>query len=225
MWQTTKCKDCGQKVDDNGDFCHNCGARLKESSQDFVYNQMFDLLKLEISRTARLDSKAHTYIGFLSIAITILASLGGLIIESIKTEGKIMTDIIIFISIIYVFVALFFIIGVLFAFRAYHTGSIFVRKQSNNKGQSGTKLKRSHPKSNKVFLGLDLRWLSENYEMGLPNVQKYLISHILEIHSRRRSLNNQKSNNILYAYIATITSVLLLLCMVIIIGIYGMGLL
>ena len=135
------------------------------------------------------------------------------------------TNIILTLSIVYVFVALFFIFGVFSAFWAYHKGSIFIEKKSNGKGKSGKISKNGHLKSKEVFIGFDFNWLSENSEMGLSNLQKFLIPHLREIHAIRYSLNNQKSNCILFAYIFTMVAVSLLLFMVIIIGTYGMGLL
>jgi hypothetical protein len=205
------CKECEEKVSDDWEYCFKCGAKIDEPSRKFIYDQLFELMKLETSRSAQLDSKAHTYIGFLSIAITILGSFGGLLIENIKSQGLILSNIIIIISILYVLVALLFIIGVIFAFKAYHTGSIKINEEYGD-----------HVPLN-VFVGMDVDWLAKKSGRRLSHVQNYLIPHLRWIYLRNYRLNNEKSNNILNAYMCTIIAVFLLLGMIVVIGLYGTG--
>ncbi len=56
------------------------------SKLSFVYDQLFELMKQENEgRQLHLDSKANTYIGLLSIAVTIFGTLGGLLtVENIN---------------------------------------------------------------------------------------------------------------------------------------------
>ena len=219
-----KCNNCGYEDEEDTEFCFNCSIKRYGSSRDFAYNQLFELMRLEIARSARLDSKAHAYIGFLSIAVTILGTLGAIIIENIKTQGIMTTNIIFTLSIFYVFVVMFFIFGVLSAFWAYHKGSIFMENKLREEAKQGKRPKRKRPKSKEVFFGFDVNWLSEYSEIGTSKLQKSLIPHLREIHERRYLLNNDKSDCILYAFMFTMVAISLLLCIVITIGIYGMGL-
>lgn len=207
----TLCKKCGANVSEEWEYCFECGARIIKPSLAFMYDQLFEVLKLEGQRREHLDSKASTYIGLLSIAVTIVVSLGSLTIKDFKSHQLIASNTtLVIISVLYVLTVLFFIIGVFYAFRAYHTGSKIVKGESDNQ----------MPKN--VFLFMDVKWLAENSDMKLSSVQKVLINHIHEIYSVNYPLNNQKSNNILYAYRFTFFAIILLLILfiTILIGAY-----
>lgn len=94
-------------------------------SGEFIYNQLFELMKLENSRRENLDSKAQTYIGLLSIAITLLVALGAVTIEYAKKE-LVFSDTVGIMLLFYLCTEFAFIAGTIFAFKAYHTGSPFV---------------------------------------------------------------------------------------------------
>jgi hypothetical protein len=80
-------------------------------------------MKLEESRRNNLDSKAHSYIGLLSIAITLLVAVGGILINDFTQTDSTIPDSTRGILILYLLTELFFVIGVIHAFSAYHTGS------------------------------------------------------------------------------------------------------
>jgi len=194
----TLCQKCGAALSEEWDYCFECGTRIVEPSLAFTYDQLFELVKLEEERREHLDTKAYTYIGLLSIAVTIIVSLGSLTIKDFKSHQLLASNVILIISGLYVVTVLLFIIGVLFAFRAYHTGSIIVKG-----GVDGQKQKN-------VFLFMDVDWLVKNSDRRLSSVQKELIDHLREIFSINYQLNNQKSNNILYAYKFTIIAIIFL---------------
>lgn len=196
----TLCQKCGADVSEEWEYCFECGARIIEPSLAFMYDQLFEVLKLEEQRREHLDSKASTYIGLLSIAVTIIVSSGLLTIKDFKSHQLIASNItLLIIAVLYVLTVLFFIIGVLYAFRAYHTGSKIVKGEIDN-----LMLKN-------VFLFMDVDWLVKNSDKRLSSVQKELINHIHKIFSLNYPLNNQKSNNILYAYRFTFFAIILLL--------------
>lgn len=207
----TLCQKCGANVSEEWEYCFECGARIIEPSLAFMYDQLFEVLKLEEQRRERLDSKASTYIGLLSIAVTIIVSLGSLTIRDFKSHQLIASNItLLIISVLYFLTVLFFIISVLYAFRAYHIGSKIVKGEID-----GRMLKN-------VFLFMDMDWLVKNSDKRLSSVQKVLINHIYEIFSLNYPLNNQKSNNILYAYRFTLFATILLLSLFVtmLIGVY-----
>jgi amino acid transporter len=167
---------------------------------------------MENERSLQLDSKANTYIGLLSIAVTIFGVLGGLLtVENIKLLKTFNFNIILFMYIIYMLIIIFFIIGVLFAFKAYHTGSPLVK--DSNDSQKMKKL----IDSGRVFVKLNPDTV---YDLLNRRSQKNdLISQLLFILKINRNLNIEKSTGILWSFRITIVAILLLLVMTIYIGV------
>ena len=102
-----------------------------ETSVEFAYDQLYDLVKLEEERRAYLDTKAGTYIGLLGVSVSILTAFGGILIIQngqilkIKDMDAISShDLLILIYFFYFIIIFLFIIAVFFAFRAYNTGSL-----------------------------------------------------------------------------------------------------
>jgi hypothetical protein len=118
------CQNCGAELlSDNEDYCHKCGAEVLRPSRAFIYEQLCDLMKLQDNRRQHIDSKAHTYIGLLSIAVTIIVALGGLAIKNIMNPELLMSNNGLILLVLYLSTVLLFIISVIFAFRAYHIGA------------------------------------------------------------------------------------------------------
>lgn len=115
---------------------------MPQTSQTFAYNQLFELMKLEVTRRQYLDSKASTYIGLLSIAVTVLTAFGGILvfrggqIQEIKAQQQLISNELgVLISILYLLIVFCFVMGVIFAFYAFSTGSKNVplnTKESNH---------------------------------------------------------------------------------------------
>lgn len=237
----TLCQKCGASVSDDEEFCYKCGARIDEPSLTFIYDQLFELLKLENQRREHLDSKAQTYIGLLSIAVTIIVSLGSLTIKDLKSQQLIASNINLIIYVLYISTVLFFISSVLFAFRAYHTGSIIMyppkvlqwgitlikrlklnlsqRLAPNNSRAVGynNEVEPAAQTPKNVFVIVEVPWLVKNSDKRLSKVKKSLIDHLGNIHSINYQLNNQKSDNLLYAYYFSVIALIFLAILFIII--------
>jgi len=126
------CQNCGEEIlSDNWDYCHKCGTEILRPGRAFIYEQLFELMKLQDNRRQHLDSKAHTYIGLLSIAVTIIVALGGLTIENIIIQQLLISNNTLILSVLYVSTVLLFTIGVIVAFHAYHIGSPIIKNEGN----------------------------------------------------------------------------------------------
>ena len=154
--------------------------------------------------------------------MTIIVSLGGLAIDNIMYSELLVSNNGLILSVFYVFTVLFFSIGVIFAFRAYHIGSPIIKIDGKNNGDKN-KIQITDKKTKKVYARLDENWLVENSEEGLVFLQKNMIHFLGKNMSINQKYNTQKSNNLIYAYYITITAIisLLLLCVVIILNIYA----
>ena len=204
------CQSCGGKIkSSNWNYCHKCGTEILNPSQAFIYEQLFELMKLQDNRRQHLDSKAHTYIGLLSIAVTIIVALGGLAIENIRIHQLLISNNISILFVLYVTTVLLFTSGVIVAFRAYHIGSPIIPADT---------------KSDKVYLRLEEKHLIDISDKGLAQTQKTLIDDVRGLISKNQKFNIKKSNNIIRAYYITIAAIisLLLLCVTIILSIYGL---
>jgi hypothetical protein len=211
-----KCPSCDYEGTVGQKFCHECGEEMPNPIKSFVYDQLFELVKMENERSLQLDSKANTYIGLLSIAVTIFGILGGLLtVENIKLLKTFNFNIIMFLYILYMLITIFFIIGVLFAFRAYHTGSPMVRDSDDSK-----KLKELID-SGKVFVKLNPDTLHDL--LNKQSRKDDLISQLEVILKINRNLNIKKSTSILWSFRITIVAILLLLVMTIYIGVVSIG--
>ncbi len=209
------CNKCGNPISWDDKYCEKCGNKIFKPSREFTYNQLFELMKIQENRREHLDSKASTYIGLLSIAVTVIGGLGSIAIATIQSKESSASNLILIISSLYFSTIILFIIGVLIAFHAYHVGSIIVNE----------KLLKTKPIEieRKVFHGMDVDWLVKNSDKGLQFVQKELILHVRNVYSVNYQLNNLKSNSIIWAYRFSIggISLLLLLCITLLIGIFG----
>ncbi|RZB33487.1 MAG: hypothetical protein SRB1_01144 [Desulfobacteraceae bacterium Eth-SRB1] len=131
------CQSCGEKIlSDNWDYCRKCGTEILRPGRAFIYEQLFELMKLQDNRRQHLDSKAHTYIGLLSIAVTIIVALGGLTIENIIIRQLLSSNNISILSVLYFSTVLLFTISVIVAFHAYHIGSPIIKENSDRENIS-----------------------------------------------------------------------------------------
>ena len=123
------CPNCKNRIEeDYWDYCPKCRTEIFRPNRAFIYEQLFELMKLQDNRRQYLDAKAHTYIGLLSIAVTIIVALGGLTFKNgMWLQLLISNNGFIILSVLYVSTVLLFIIGVIFAFRAYHIGSPIIK--------------------------------------------------------------------------------------------------
>lgn len=237
------CPKCNRIVAEEWDFCTYCGQELvHETSNAFAYDQLFELMKLEEARRSYLDSKASTYIGLLSIAVTVLTAFGGALtiregqIQEIKNPQIVISSLAMLIMyILYFFIIIVFILGVIFAFRAYITGSIKTSPDSEKKNmlkKLAEELCSLIPKKLRsffqideidVFQGMDIDYIAKYSDIKLLEMRKDLIYHLKDITSNNYNLNNLKSDRIISAYRVTILGILLLLLLSLIVGLIGIG--
>jgi hypothetical protein len=123
------CPNCKNIIEeDYWDYCPKCRTEIFRPNRAFSYEQLFELMKLQDNRRQYIDTKASTYIGLLSIAVTIIVALGGLTFKNgMCLQLLISNNGFIILSVLYVSTVLLFIIGVIFAFRAHHIGSPIIK--------------------------------------------------------------------------------------------------
>lgn len=225
------------------DTCPKCGQELKEPiSQTFAYDQLFELMKIEENRRIYLDSKANTYIGLLSIAITILTAFGGFIairgsqineITDLQSQQVFVSPLLLgLIYVLYIFVVSIFLLSVILAFRAYAVGT---GKVSIASGKSGpeTRLDKLGKKiinkldlllipSTDKYTGMPIECFAENKESPLFEFRNELITTLNDLVRCNRDLNIEKANRILNAYRTTTLGISILLILILIIAI-GVG--
>lgn len=212
------CPVCNKSVLGDWDYCFYCGAKLiQENGRAFAYDQLFELMKLEGDRTAQLDSKASTYSGLLGIAITILTAFGGVItirgfeLHEITTQKPISTVSLIILFLLYAFTVLSFIIGAIYAFKAYNLGYSILPSFG-------------HGKINE-YIGMDCAFLAKNCEENLVRIQRTLIPHLSDLISNNFDRNQEKSKTINKANTATLFGIFSLILLIAFIVLTGFGLL
>lgn len=228
------CAKCGATISKDWVYCHQCGAELIHTSQEFSYDQLFELVKLEETRREYLDSKASTYIGLLTIAVTVLTASGGIItIRGGPIQEITNPQLGIAIYILYIFIIIFFVSGVFFTFRSYSIGTIEISSEP----------KKNHRKITKMFIGITkmlivgldflilpkkgcykgmpVDYIATNSDEYIFPIRKELIPMLKELININWKLNNEKSNCTLKAYRATILGIVLLLVLTSIIGVIG----
>ena len=228
--------------------CPTCQNELKSDSQEFAYEQLFELMKLEESRRGYLDSKANTYIGLLSIAVTVLTAFGGVLtfrgdqiqeIKNLKLDNY--SWILFFIYFFYILIIILFMLSVIFAFRAYATGSKEIttepkkycskEKWHNEIAFYGEKLFRKIINKldllllpdRETYLGMPAGRFAENKDKSLSLLRNQLITTLNNLVLKNNELNDKKANRILAAYRATVLGIFILILLTLIIGAIGIG--
>lgn len=218
-------------------YCFYCGEELASpNSTDFAYDQLYDLMKLEEARREYLDTKAGTYIGLLGLSVTILTAFGGIItiqsgqIQEFKDISIVFPkDLLMIIYILYFAVIILFITAVLFAFRAYGTGSTLSADTNPDKGTYDSIKKFFSgignsliPRDDKIYKWIDSDFIAQHKESSLVDVHRCLADHINnDVIKINYELNDKKSNRIIKAYICTIFGIIILLILVVLIGTIG----
>lgn len=183
----------------------------------FVYDQLFELMKIENERRLHLDSKANTYIGLLSIAITLFGALGGLLtIENIEFFRTLSFGSVLVIYILYLSIIITFLVAVLFAFKSYHTGSSFVNIQKDDANSA---------KSKEVYIKMNYKGLLDLLDVRSSATRDDLIEQLDSIIDINRKLNLKKSNNILISFYFTMGAIGLLIAMTIYLSALTLGIL
>lgn len=212
-----KCPKCGSEIEPEYNFCPKCGSEIPDPTRSFVYDQLFELMKIENERRLHLDSKAHTYIGLLSIAVTIFMALGGLLsLESISLLQSLKTNTVFLMYFMYVAIIVAFIAGVLCAFKAYHRGSLESKEfDTRDKFDKAIKENRIYIKMRPEEL---LNLLNERSNITKMDLILYL-SKVVDVN---RNINIKKSDGVLSAFKCTIVAVILLLIMTLYISVISL---
>ncbi len=221
-------------MSEDWNYCFYCSAELiPQTSVGFAYDQLYDLMKLEENRREYLDTKAGTYIGLLGISVSILTAFGGIItiqsgqIQKVTENNAIFPHwLLTLFYILYFLIVVLFIIAVIFAFRAYGTGSLSVCSGSNKSDiVKGFFVEILIPREKKVYKWIGRKFIVENKDSNLVDVRRYLVDHIEnDVLSVNYDLNDKKANRIKRAYISTIIGIIILLLLVLLIGAKGIGL-
>ena len=196
------CPNCNEEIEKEWIYCFYCGKKLRNPNIDETYSRILNMYKYENERRQSLDSKAATYIGLTSVMVTILLVLGNFLFNTLEYSNN---NIFLFIS--YICVIIGFILSSIFAFKAYHTGSIFTYHTIYTR-----------------LLSLILRRLvgSDVYKLINPrdilqfifdypeNAKKELIRKYLTVWNTNYNLNNLKSNRILICYTLSTVSLVLI---------------
>lgn len=212
-----KCPRCESTVSYESKYCNVCGAEIPNETKSFVYDQLFELMKLENERRIHLDSKANTYIGLLSIAVTFFGVLGGLLtadqISFLKTLNYMS---VIMLYALYILIICAFIVGILFAFNAYHIGSPII---DENDRQKVDELIRSK----KLYIKLKHSFVYDLLNSKTHTTKDDLMDQLIYIIDVNNTFNIKKSNNIIWSFRFTIASISLILIMTIYLSIISIN--
>ncbi|OPY48682.1 MAG: hypothetical protein A4E49_03431 [Methanosaeta sp. PtaU1.Bin112] len=235
------CPSCGRTVLEDWKYCFYCSEELiSPKSMGFAYDQLYDLMKQEEARREYLDTKAGIYIGLLGLSVTILTAFGGIItirggkIQEINDNNVIFPQyLLVIIYVLYFTIVILFIAAVIFAFRAYGTGSALSIDSNSEKGAIPFIKKvfyiignRLIPRDDYVYKWIDRDFIAQNKDCSLVDVHRCLADHINnDVLKINYYLNNKKSNRVIKSYVITIFAVFTLLILVILIGAIGIGLL
>lgn len=197
------CPECHKEIQPEWIYCHYCGTELKklstelrESNMDETYNRILAMYEFEQERRQALDSKSATYIGLTSVIVTVLLAVAQLLFDSLDNYAG-QDDIFTVSFILYICAVTGFTFSAAFAFRAYHTGSVFM---------SRTVITRSLDFIFHRLLGTDV------YEMVNPEIvlhfatlspeeaKRRLLKIYSEVWKKNYYLNNLKSDRILICY-------------------------
>lgn len=192
----------------------------------FTYNQLFELINIENDRRHHLDTKANTYIGLLSIAITLFGVIGGLLtIEKVEFLRSINFIFVVLIYIFYVLIILILLVAVGYAFAAYHTGSPYIdlAKPFKDRLQVHKLIRFIERKWNShascVYLKLNHKNVFSLIDPTSGITRYDLIRQMNDIIEVNRKLNLEKSNNIIIAFYFTMGAIGLLLAMTVYISV------
>lgn len=202
----TTCPLCKADVPVDSNFCQVCKAEMP-TMKIFVHDQLFELVKMENERRLHSDSKANTYIGLLSIAITLFGALGGLLtIEKITFFRTLSFSSVLFIYILYILIISAFVTAVIYAFKAYHIGSPLIDDSKNNNIEVLLK-------SGEMYIKIDHKLVLDLLNVRSTTTRDDLIEQLDCVMDINSKLNIYKSNNIIKAFRFTMVAIGLLLAM------------
>jgi hypothetical protein len=196
------CPNCNKEIEKEWIYCFYCGKKLRHSNIDETYSRILDMYRYENIRRQSLDSKAATYIGLTSVMVTILLVLGNFLFNTFEYSDS---NIFLFIS--YICVIIGFIFSSIFAFKAYHTGSIFTYNAIYTRLLSLLLRRLVGSDVYKLINPRDILQFIFDYP---ENAKKELIKNYLTVWNTNYNLNNLKSNRILICYTLSSLSLILI---------------
>jgi hypothetical protein len=203
------CPKCQREIQEEWVYCYNCGTKLRESGLDEKYTRILAMYEYEQTRRQALDTKAATYIGLISVIVTVLLALGSILFSSL--DGLFNKYVFVFIILLgmYICSLVGFTLSAAFAFRAYHTGSVFT----------------SHTTVARLLNSILCRLIgAEIYRIVIPETVLQLETktpeetkrELAEVYSKiwkiNHDLNNLKSDRILTCY--TFSSISLIIVVI-----------
>jgi len=215
--------NCRKAIDDDSNFCHFCRTQIiPESSKPFIYDSLLELMKFEDTRRSDLDTKAATYVGLLSVSLTILTAFGGSIILQ---KGEIreisnfflntsLSSVQYFVFISYIIIVILFMLAVLLAVLAYSTGS--KRTKSKDKGKNNTEEPRKD-----CYQNMHYDYVADFYDKPLYFSRDNLMPMLRTVIAINSKLNDEKSDKIKKVVWLTVSAILLLLLQTISLGLIG----
>jgi len=119
------CPNCQKEIQQDWVYCYFCGIKLRESNIDESYSRILAMYEFEQERRQLLESKSATYIGLTSVMVTILLVVGNLLFSSSAISHISKVYVYYLLLALYICAVAGFTFSAVFAFRAYHTGSVF----------------------------------------------------------------------------------------------------
>jgi hypothetical protein len=191
------CPRCQKETHPEWIYCHYCGEKLRESNIYERYERIISLYEYEQTRRQTLESKSATYIGLISVIVTILLAVGNVLFNSLGDFSDDYASAFKILFALYICSVAGFTLSAVFAFRAYHTGSVLMSQTKAMRILNsvldklmGTEVYRI------VSPDLVLQFETENPEQ----TKRELMEIYARIWKKNYDLNNLKSDRILASY-------------------------
>lgn len=166
---------------------------------DSLYNLVFHLLNKEDERLSSLDSKGSNILGMAGVALALIFSLGGLLIEKIEDTSLIFLNSVVYIlSILYILTNFLLLISIIFAVFS-------VRARSDFKTVS------------------DVDIFTKEISKGENYYKRYIVAHFWQIYQNNFIINERKGFWLKYSYWFFTLSMVFLLLISITIGLYSLN--
>lgn len=201
------CPNFQKEIQQDWIYCYFCGIKLRESNVNESYSRILVMYEFEQERRQSLESKAATYIGLTSVIVTILLVVGSLLFSSsgIYHTGSIYLPYLLFVS--YICAVAGFIFSAVYAFKAYHTDSVFIYHTTLT---NLLNVILNRLVGTEVYTMVDpenvLRFFTTNPE----NAKIELLKLYSRVWKKNHDLNNLKSDRVLVSYALSSISLIII---------------
>ena len=201
------CPNCQKEIQQDWIYCYFCGTKLRESNVNESYSRILVMYEFEQERRQTLESKAATYIGLTSVMVTILLVVGNLLFNSsgISHTGSTYFFYLLFAS--YVCSVAGFTFSAVFAFKAYHTGSVFTYHTTMT---SLLKVILNRLVGTEVYTMVDPESVLQFLTTDPENAKIELLKMYSRVWKKNHDLNNLKSDRILVSYALSSISLIII---------------